>query len=148
MNVITVPEKKMKRCCPDCSGEMYKLKDSFSTIYICKECGSSIEPEMIQKYHDEENQKMPADDKIECGSNKLSSLFNSNFMKKYTVYENFTEFIKASGLVPKNTTEVTYELFKMIPRKKLDKYIKINTDFKCWNEMFDLATGKYLRIEF
>ncbi|MCK4348321.1 MAG: hypothetical protein KAW47_06870, partial [Thermoplasmatales archaeon] len=83
---------------------------------------------------------------INIGKKQLKRLFTSQFMKKYTEYDNFTDFIISSELIPKEISSITYELFKTIPLRQLNEYIKGNTIFDSWDEMFDKATGRYLRI--
>ena len=147
MNVISMPEREKKKSCPDCLGEMYRLNETRVEIWICKECGSSIEPEDKKTCFDEE-ETGEMEENVKSGQECLNKMFNKFFMKKYTCFESFVDFIVASGLLPKNTEIITYDVFKKINMKKLDDYVRKNTDFNSWNEMFDLATGKYLRIDF
>ena len=67
-------------------------------------------------------------------------------MKKYTKYDNILDFLNAGNILPENTEEITFDIFKKIKGFKLDQYIKNNTKFKNWDEMFDTATGRYLMI--
>ena len=142
-------EQDKKITCSICEGEMYRLLGSSNSIYICQNCGCSIEGEEIKyefKNIDSENNKDL--DKINIGQKCLNKLFNPEFMKKYTKYNNFTDFMVASELIPKKISSITYDIFKNISLRKLDNYINSSTVFKSWDEMFDCATGKYLRIQF
>lgn len=144
---IEKKEQEKKWFCPNCKGKMYRLPGSSHSIYICQKCGYSIESGNIEigfKNEDsEENQNLGG---INVGKKQLERLFTSQFMKKYTEYDNFTDFIISSELIPKEISSVTYELFKAIPLRQLNEYIKGNTIFDSWDEMFDKATGRYLRI--
>ena len=139
--------QEKKYSCPNCKGEMYRLSGSSHSIYICKKCGCSIEQENIkndfENEYSEENQK---EEGTNVGKKQLKRLFTPQFMKKYTEYDNFTDFIISSELVSEDMSYITYELFKKIPLKQLNKYVRSNTIFDSWDEMFDKATGRYLRI--
>ena len=144
---IEKKEQEKKWFCPSCKGEMYRLPGSLNSIYICQKCGCSIEPGNIEigfKNEDsEENQNLEG---VNVGKKQLNRLFTPQFMKKYTKYDNFADFIISSKLIPKDRSFITYELFKTIPLRQLNEYIKGNTIFDSWDEMFDKATGRYLRI--
>ena len=140
-------EQEKKWFCPKCKGEMYRLPGSSHSIYICQKCGCSIELEDTEIVFKNENLKEKHSvGSINAGENQLKKLFTPQFMKKYTEYDNFTDFIISSELIPKNVLSITYELFKTIPIRQLNAYIKSNTIFESWDEMFDKATGRYLRI--
>ncbi len=140
-------EQEKKWICPNCKGDMYRLSGSSHSIYICKKCGCSIEQENIkndfENEYSEENQNVEG---INVGKNQLKRLFTPQFMNKYTEYDNFADFIISSELIPKDTPSITYELFKNIPLRQLNEYINGNTVFESWDEMFDRATERYLRI--
>ena len=134
--------QKEKLKCPDCGEKMYQLQDSVTSTYVCPECGCCI---------DAGDKNINTGD-IRPNSNdndmriSIEKLFDSNFMKKYTNYDNFTDFMIDSELIPKNISLVTYDLFETIPDKKLDEYIKTNTIFNSWKDMFDKATSRYLKF--
>lgn len=140
-------EQKKKYFCPKCKGDMYRLPGSSHSIYICKKCGCSIEPEDITvDLKSEDPKEKHSMGSINAGKNQLKRLFTPQFMSKYTEYDNFADFIISSELIPKDTSSITYELFKNIPLRQLNEYINSNTVFESWDEMFDKATGRYLRI--
>jgi len=144
---LEMEEQEKKWFCPGCKSNMYRLSGSSHLIYVCQKCGCSIEPEDIKvdskKADLKENQN--AED-LSNGKKCLENLFTDSFMKKYTDYENFTDFIISSELVPKELSSITYELFKKIPLRQLNEYINGNTIFESWDEMFSKATERYLRI--
>ena len=75
----------------------------------------------------------------------IIELFSSSFMKKYTKYNSFENFIQASNLIPLGTKIITNEIFEAIPDKELDDYIKASTIFKSWSEMLQAATHEYIK---
>jgi len=149
MDLKTIPAtKKEKFICPDCGKKMYLLPDTVSSTYVCPECGCSIDAD--------EHDFISEDPRLNCnqvldGKNDrkfIERLFNSKFMKKYTKYDNFTDFILDSGLIPQDNLSITYELFQTISGEKLDTYIKASTIFNSWDDMFDKATSRYLGMLF
>ena len=147
MDVIGQREKVYT--CPECEGKMYLLPGSLTSIYVCRQCGCSADSrsndikngEIRQKLEDETNSES-----LQNGKRCINSLFPRAFMKKYTKFESLIEFLNAGSLLPKNTEEITFQIFKKIQGYRLDSYIKKNTNFNCWDEMFDAATGRYLMI--
>jgi hypothetical protein len=67
-------------------------------------------------------------------------------MKKYTKFDNIIDFLNAGRLLPKGIEEITFDVFKKVRGYKLDQYVKDNTIFNNWDEMFETATGRYLMI--
>ena len=135
--------------CPECDGKMYLLPGSLTSIYVCRECGCSADSNSNDLKNGEIKDKLAAESRNEClqkGKNCIKNLFPKSFMKKYTKYENILDFLNAGNILPENTDEITFDLFKKIQGFKLDQYIKNNTKFKNWDEMFDTATGRYLMI--
>ena len=138
--------KKEKYLCPDCGKKMYLLPDSSTSTYVCPGCGCSI---------DQEDQDFDSEDSgLNCeqfsgtknDTKFIERLFNSKFMKDYTKYDNFIDFILNSGLISQDISRITYELFQNIPRDQLDIYVRDNTVFSSWDDMFDKATSRYLKI--
>ena len=147
MDVIGQKEKIYT--CPECEGKMYLLPGSLTAIYVCRTCGCSADSqsndirngEIRQKIEDETNHES-----LQEGKNCISSLFPRAFMKKYTEFDTIIDFLNGGNLLPKNTEDITFQIFKKIQGYKLDQYINKNTTFNNWNEMFDRATGRYLMI--
>jgi len=127
---------------------MYLLPEALTPTYVCPECGCSIDAE--DQDFDPENARLNCEQALDGNNDRkfIERLFNSNFMKKYTKYDNFTDFILDSGLIPQDISKITYELFQTISREKLDKYIRVNTNFSSWDDMFDKATSRYLGMQF
>ena len=149
MNSKIIPAmKKEKFLCPDCGEKMYLLPEASTSTYVCPECGCSIDAE--DQDFDSEDIRLNCEQALDSNNDRkfIERLFNSNFMKKYTKYDNFTDFILDSGLIPQDISSITYELFQTISRQKLDVYIRASTIFSSWDDMFDKATSRYLGIQF
>jgi len=140
MDLETMEEiKKEKLNCPHCGKEMYQLSGSSTSTYVCPECGRSVDAEYVRS---DCNQSPDSSG----GEISIDKLFNNAFMEKYTNYDNLTDFIINSELVPKDTLVVTHEIFENIPSEEFDEYIKSHTIFDSWIDMFDRATSRYLKV--
>jgi ribosomal protein L37AE/L43A len=135
--------------CPECEGKMYLLPGSMTSIYVCRECGYSADTNSYDLKNGEIKKKIAEESENEClqkGKNCISNIFPHAFMKKHTKFENIVDFLNAGGFLPKHVELITFEIFKRIRGYKLDQYVKKNTNFNNWDEMFDSATGRYLMI--
>lgn len=68
----------------------------------------------------------------------FGELFTDAFMKKYSNFLSFEEFLQSSGFKVE-----TAEDFEAIPDDEFDKYVKENTKFTCWQDMLHKATSEY-----
>mgnify|MGYP000044063156 CR=1 FL=1 len=118
--------------CPSCGGELIQLKDS-RKIYICSNCGKSIELENLLINEDSD------------GGLLIKKLFNQGFMQKYTGFKSLEEFLRNSNLI-EDHNEITYELIEKLPKRSFNRYIRSETKFRSWNEMFSKAVELYLGI--
>ena len=121
-------EKNME--CPVCGGKVIQLKES-KKIYICRRCGLSIEEEHLKK---EGN-----------GGLLIEKLFNQRFMQKYTGYKTLEEFLRNSNLITDHK-KITYETIQNLPKRTFNKYIRSETEFRSWDEMFKKAVELYLGV--
>ncbi|MEB7752222.1 hypothetical protein [Staphylococcus pseudoxylosus] len=69
----------------------------------------------------------------------IGTLFNSEFMKKYTNEEDITKFVESSEL----NIESQSDFNELIQTKNWDTYVSENTNFSSWNEMLQKALGEY-----
>lgn len=69
----------------------------------------------------------------------FSELFNKSFMKKYTSFNSFSEFLEAGKF---NVTSQTD--FENIPNDKFNQHISKTTKFSNWNEMLNEAGNQYV----
>lgn len=75
------------------------------------------------------------------GEHKLpfDTLFNENFMRKYTIHTSIDELINNSGFKVENEND-----FAQIPDAEWDTYIVKVTSFGSWEDMLHRATEEYL----
>jgi len=133
--------------CADCKGKMYRLPESKNNTYVCEQCGHCIElPEETPLSDADVILDAKGNENIDEGHRSIERLFNSNFMRKYTKYDTFTDFIKECHLLPDGVVTVTYEIFKEVPKEEFDEFVRQNTVFTCWDEMFDRASGRFLKM--
>jgi len=134
-------KKTNKFNCPKCGEHMKSLSDSDKPIYVCKACGCSITDnnEIIN------NKQRAANDLFEK-QNLLEPLFSDAFMKKYTEFHCFEDFINECPYIESETPCATYKDIEHIPKRKLNGYVKIKTKFNTWDDMFETAVESYLKM--
>ena len=120
--------------CQNCRGHLYPLEGSVEHIYVCESCGKSFDYETI------------------CDTNStikqipIYSLFNENFMKRYTNFNDFKDFINNCPFSIDEFTETFDESIPLKYPKKWNKYIQEQTRFSTWNEMFEKAVELHLHV--
>lgn len=67
----------------------------------------------------------------------MENIFKPDFLKKYTNFNNFEEFIGPLNIQ-------TNEDFDKFPEDDLDKYVRNHSSFNSWEEMFEEAASSYL----
>lgn len=137
--------EKDKFSCPYCGEKMYQLRETMDLTLVCPKCGSSIDSEKL-KYKIIKPEDLNIYNDSKKNNDSIFLIFNNNFMKKYTKFDNLMDFIIAGRLIHKKVSCINYEIFKKIPKHKLDKYIRKNTIFDSWNEMFEKASSRYLKL--
>ena len=147
MKIETIKPLEKVFTCRECEGKMYRLQGSETNTYVCEKCGYSFEYKESPDF-DRKNSSFDRCEDINVGHRSIRDIFNDNFMKKYTNYDTFKEFIDHCDFFPKTDGIVTYEDFNEIPRDEIDHFVKSNTVFNTWDEMFEKASGRYLKIEF
>ena len=72
--------------------------------------------------------------------------FTPSFMRRFTKFGSFKEFILKSGLIDPNKENIK-EALKAIPKKDLDEYIRKNTNnnFNSWKDMLKRAYDEYIK---
>lgn len=82
--------------------------------------------------------------KESCGKQiPINDLLNVSFMKKYTSFSNFDDFLDASGFVVNSQED-----FEAIPDDEFDEYVSNNTNFASWDDMLTTATDAYVSEHF
>jgi len=73
-------------------------------------------------------------------------LFTPSFMRRFTKFASFKEFILKGGLIDPNKENIK-EALKAIPKKNLDEYIRKNTNnnFNSWKDMLKRAYDEYIK---
>lgn len=74
----------------------------------------------------------------------LDNLFPPQIMMKYTDANNIEEFFLHNGLVPPDNGTLTPDVIETIPEKQFNKYVKLHTRFKSWEEMKARAGGEWI----
>lgn len=72
----------------------------------------------------------------------FSELFNPDFLLKHSSFSSFNELADKSPFTINSDKD-----FEAIPDDEWDKFIKENTDFHNWEEMFSEATDEWLTKE-
>lgn len=75
----------------------------------------------------------------ETKSIPLDDLFTPSFMRKYSSFSSFDEFLSAG-----NFNADTQEAFEAIQDELLNKHISLTTSFKSWDDMLEEATDQYI----
>ena len=134
-------DTKQKISCPECGKEMYRLSGSSEPIYVCPKCGNSIdnvyaEPDLFGK----DNRKISEKKQL------MQKLFPDYFMKKYTDFDTFSDFIHSCSFITCEIKDISNETFEHLPKGKWDRFVKKNTMFSSWDEMFEYAVERYLKL--
>jgi len=137
----TEQESETSIRCPECNKPMYALKGALSPIYVCSCCGASIdEKKLFLKKEDSTNQI----DKHQ--KSLLQNLFSGQFMKKYTCFETFSDFISNCDLFSESLENISQEEIASLPDRKINRYVKEHTRFSTWDQMFEKAVEWYLKM--
>ena len=67
-------------------------------------------------------------------------------MKKYTIFDSFAEFINNCDLFCESYEQISQETIAEIPERKINNYVKENTKFETWDQMFEKAVEWYLKM--
>ncbi|NQX61063.1 hypothetical protein [Paenibacillus qinlingensis] len=70
----------------------------------------------------------------------LRELFNSDFMKKFTKFRSFEEFVKAGGFEVQNQMD-----FRNLPLDLFDAHVAQQTQFTDWKDMQTSAVKRYIQ---
>lgn len=136
--MLSKAEETLK--CRECGCSMYPLPGSIQSIYVCSKCGFSADDEYCKEQEALSKQ---------CSNDQpvgIKNLLNDQFMKKYTHFPNLGTFIDNCKLLKKEDYLSNFETITNLPKRKWDLYIKINTCFHSWDEMFEKAVGVYLKL--
>lgn len=127
--------------CPKCGKQMYELKGALTPIYICSSCGESVDRKTLMQNKGEQPM-------IKGNGKKslLLRLFPCQFMKKYTCFESFSDFIDQCNLFDESFDEISKEKITSLPKRKINRYVKKNTKFESWDQMFEKAVEWYLKM--
>ncbi|MDQ0203868.1 hypothetical protein [Pectinatus haikarae] len=70
----------------------------------------------------------------------FEDVFNTAFMKKYTRYKTFEQFLNNGRFNISDQKD-----FENLPEKSMNIHVAKNTKFKTWQEMIDFATDRYIK---
>lgn len=129
-------EQEKKIICRSCGGSMYKLEDSLSNTFVCSSCGQAIDM-------DEGSKELFKND---ASGLLFKKLFKDEFMKKYTKFSSFDDFVNNCSLIDIDSIGNLDHIANKRHLKKLDKYVRKYTSFSTWNDMFEQAIEGYLHM--
>lgn len=69
-------------------------------------------------------------------------LFDTSFMKKYTKFKTFNEFLKSGDFIINSIED-----FKAIPDDKMDSYVNKSSIFSSWQDMLNCAARNYTLVK-
>ena len=124
--------------CLHCGKQMYALKDTINSIYVCSYCGFSTESKPLSRNQMKKNST--SSENPVC----LKKIFSKRFMKKYTDFDSFSEFTKQCDLINESLEDLTRETFKNIHKRKMNRFVRRYTCFSSWDQMFQKAIESYL----
>jgi len=139
--MLNEQEYETKIRCPDCGKPMYSLKGALSPIYVCSCCGASIDEKTIQEQKERQNSN-----NNDGEQSLLRNLFPNHFMKKYTEFSDFNDFIAQCKFFDSSIDNFSKETIANIPERKINKYVRENTCFMTWDQMFEKAVECYLKM--
>ncbi|MBS3777765.1 MAG: hypothetical protein KGY50_00550 [Candidatus Thermoplasmatota archaeon] len=137
-------ECETKVHCPECNKPMYTLKDALSPIFICSHCGASVDKKTLDERGYQINEM--SNGSFNGEQSLLRNLFSKQFMKKYTDFTSFSDFIKACEFFNDSLENLSKENIQKIPERKINRYVKQHTCFPTWDQMFEKAVEWYLKM--
>lgn len=126
--------------CKECGNSLRKLPGSIQAIYICEKCGFSAEENMLCPEIKHNNQN-PNDKEY-----LIKQLFTDQFMNKYTQFSSLSEFIDCCQFVKQENYNSICDVINQIPKRKWNAFIRENTCFQTWDQMFEKAVEIYLKM--
>jgi len=129
-------DNEKKIFCSYCGKHMYKLEGSLSESFVCSSCGRTIELKDMPNNINENRKNGPL----------IENLFKNEFMKKYTKFDSFDEFIKNCSLIEIDDINSLNQILNKGMMKKWDQYVQNHTKFSSWDEMFERAIESYLHM--
>lgn len=127
--------------CPKCGKQMYELNGALTPIFVCSCCGESIDQKTLI-----EKQQQGSSTRKNGKRSLLLNLFPCQFMKKYTCFDSFSEFIDQCDLFDESFDEISKEKITSLPKRKINRFVKKNTKFETWDKMFEKAVEWYLKM--
>lgn len=130
--------------CPECNKPMYALKGALSPIFICSYCGASVDKKTLEKRKNSQDNEN--NDGFNGEQSLLRNLFSKQFMKKYTDFSSFSDFIKECKFFNDSLENLSKENIQSVPERKINRYVKNHTCFTTWDQMFEKAVEWYLKM--
>jgi hypothetical protein len=129
-------KREKKKTCKECNGTLYKLEESVIDTYVCSKCG---------KTYDLDEEK---DQKVLRNISKIPmyKLFPDPFMRKYTSFDNFGDFLSRCKFLKDDIFADQLSVIEDVNHRKLNGYVKKNTNFTSWDEMFEKAIDWYFHM--
>ena len=127
--------------CPECRKPMYQLKETISEIYVCPCCGASLDEKRSEGYLYKQKDCSNCEKQI-----LFKQIFSDHFMKKYTDFNSFSEFINDFDILGRSIEKVLLKDITKIPEREINIYVNEHTRFSTWDQMFEKAVELYLKV--
>lgn len=139
--MLSEKEYKTTILCPECDKVMYPLEGSLRPIYVCSNCGASLDENTMKRKQNENNNT-----NNEEKQSLVENIFSQRFMRKYTDFESFSEFIKHCSMFNGSKKKISSETIATLPKRKMNRFVRKHTSFLTWENMFQKAVECYLKM--
>ena len=98
----------------------------------------NIKMEGFAKLQKELDKMQKAAENLDNAQIPIDDLLTNSFMKKYSNFSNFDEFLEAGNFVVNSQED-----FEAIPENEMDSHVSKTTKFSSWDDMLGTAGEEY-----